>query len=361
MKVRRKSTPSTDLIADSLKAHIIRRPATTFHRTCADIEARSRWCLTGTPIQNRLEDIGALFVFLRAEQFKSLGQFRRFICIPFEQGESIAKDRLILLYDSLVLRRTTDILDLPGFEERTRELTLSPEEETQYATTMKILDRYMRTQVGHFAGLPGHGLYPGAHLEFKTTKFGLFQAHLQLRILCNHGTFQKPFSWKKRDAREVRIAAQEALISEMGLRSELMCDGCKNPRPILGSTATRTEGNFAENCGHSLCHECLEDCRDMKHCPLCQRFGTMDDLMRKRDGEPEEDEPDNEDENPHHKGYFNTQGYSTKMNKLMEDVKDNLECTKRWADLASLMNRDSSANPIQYHLLLLDKNSGSHR
>lgn len=283
--------------------------------------------MTGTPIQNRLEDIGALFAFLRADPFHSLAQFRRFICIPFEQGETVARDRLILLYDSLCLRRTKDILKLPGHVERTRELTLTPEEKKQYDRTTNILQRYMRTQVGQFAGTSGYS-YRGPQFDsWKSTKFGLFQAHLQLRILCNHGTFQKPFSWKKRDAREERTAEREALISEVGLRSELMCDGCKQPRPILGSTRA-AQNNFVENCHHSLCNECLEDCADMQHCPLCQRFGNMDVDMQ--DGENAEMAEEHTEGNTHHKDYFNRSGFSTKMNQLMEDVKEDLMDTKRY-------------------------------
>jgi len=310
----------------NLPAHIIRRPATTFYRTCADLEARSRWCLTGTPIQNRLEDIGALFAFLRADPFHSLAQFRRFICIPFEQGESVARDRLILLYDSLCLRRTLNIISLPGQQERIRKLTLNPEEKRQYERTKNILNRYMRTQVGQYPGSGTHGgFYRGPQFDsWKSTKFGLFQAHLQLRILCNHGTFQKPFSWKKRDAREDINAEREAFITEMGLKSELMCDGCKQPRPILGSN--RAQNRFVENCSHSLCHECLDDCKDLRHCPLCQRFGTMDVDMQ--DGE-NTGVPEDEERNPHYKDYFNPTGFSTKMNQLMLDVKEGLEGSKR--------------------------------
>ncbi|KAK3349252.1 SNF2 family N-terminal domain-containing protein [Lasiosphaeria hispida] len=296
------------------EAHIIRRQSTIFYRTCADLEARSRWCLTGTPIQNRLEDIGALFAFLRADPFHSLSQFRRSICTPFEQGESVARDRLVLLYDSLCLQRTKDILNLPSQIEHVRRLTLTPAEKQQYDMTMKILDRYMRTQVGYYPGA-AHGCYDDA---WKATKLGLFQAHLQLRILCNHGTFQKPFSWTKRDVAEERTAAVEAYVSEMGLQSELMCDGCKQPRPILGSAQGRNHHFVEQNCKHSLCSDCLDDCIDMRHCPLCTRFGDVDMA----------ESEDNPHDNPYHKNYFNQSGYSTKMQSLIKDLKVDLEKKK---------------------------------
>ena len=309
-------------------AHIIRRPSTTFFRSCADLEAQNRWCLTGTPIQNRLEDIGALFAFLRADPFHSLSEFRRFICIPFEQGEVIARDRLILLYDSLVLRRTMDILNLPGIDWNHRTLALSPEEEHQYYKTSNILNRYVRTQVNHYHGGNSQAYDPG-----KPTKFGLFQAQLQLRILCNHGTWQKQFSWKKRDAREDKLAERQALASDLGLRSELVCDGCRQPRPILGSS--HVQMNFIENCDHSLCHECLEDCDNTRHCPLCVRFAVKDTDVEMADGGQQSGSAADQDGHTHHKDYFNAAGHSTKMAALMEDVRQRLEGTKRCVEALS--------------------------
>ncbi|KAK3395026.1 SNF2 family N-terminal domain-containing protein [Podospora didyma] len=354
------------------EAHIIRRPATTFHRTCADLDARSRWCLTGTPIQNRLDDIGALFSFLRAEQFKSLAQFRRFISTPFDNGDPVVKDRLVLLYDSLCLRRTKDILDLPGHVERIRELDLNESERLQYDKTLNILNRYMRTQVGRYHDETGHTI-TGDGQSWKGSKFGLFQAHLQLRILCNHGTFQKPFSWKKRDLKDEQSAEREAVVGEFGLKSEVMCDGCQQPRPILGST--HAQNNFVENCAHSLCSDCLEDCseltgmQDMRHCPLCQRFQVtltnasaqiQDTLTQTEDGDVQmQDVPDNDvardeaNKNTHHKHYFNPNGYSTKMAKLMEDVKKNITDTKSiifscWTKTLDLIVRHLEQEKIDY-------------
>ncbi|KAK0629251.1 SNF2 family N-terminal domain-containing protein [Bombardia bombarda] len=336
------------------EAHIIRRPTTTFYRTCTDLEARSRWCLTGTPIQNRLEDIGALFAFLRAEPFHSLAQFRRFICIPFEQGDAKARDRLVLLYDALCLRRTKDILELPSHNERTRDLTMTDDERRQYDKTFKILLRYMGTGVSQYPGGAGHG-----H-DHRSIKFGQFQAHLQLRILCNHGTFQKPFSWKKRDLKDERAAEREAFIG-LGQGPEIMCDGCKQPRPILGST----NNSFVENCTHSFCLECLDDCADfpgmqnMKHCPLCHRFGNappddQDDIVM-QDGDDEDNTPDKDmvQENSLHKDYFNRTGFSTKMNALIRDVKEDVGTTKSiifscWTKTLNLISRQLTKEKIRH-------------
>ncbi|KAH8911517.1 hypothetical protein BR93DRAFT_873391 [Coniochaeta sp. PMI_546] len=302
------------------EAHFIRRVATSFYRTCSTLEANSRWCLTGTPIQNRLEDIGSLFAFLRVEPWNNRNQFRKHIAAPFENGDTVVIDRLVVLYDSLVLRRTKEILTLPGQDVRTRELEMSPGEKEQYKRTTNILNRRIRQ-------VPG-----GDETE---DKFGLFQAQLQLRILCNHGTWQKLFSWKKRDLME----EEEAWVSEAGLNAEATCAGCKQPRPILGSN--RIYHQFIEKCSHILCAECLEDCggESVISCPLCKRFrksGTATEPLSPHESDSDEDilmADGEEDSSPAQSkkrddAYFNFQGHSTKMEALVNDVKVDLQTTK---------------------------------
>ncbi|KAF6828597.1 DNA repair and recombination protein rad5c [Colletotrichum musicola] len=316
------------------EAHIIRRPATTFYHACRALQANSRWCLTGTPIQNRLSDIGALFAFIRAHPFDNPAIFRRFIEVPFEQNSEDpqkVKERLIMLLDSLCLRRTKDLIKLAGLHEEIKELTFSPEERRQYEKTKKILIRTIKQRVGEVE---------------KSSKFGLFQANLQMRILCNHGTYQKPFSWHRR---AYRLDEREAVVSAMGQNVEIVCTGCRQPMPILGSS--RMGHEFEEQCSHVFCSECLEESdlstaapgAQKRHCPVCE--WTMKSARAQRPLAPglpvvrvngpadaaDVDMPDapvqasfkEEDEE-----YFNPTGKSTKMEALIQDVKKDLGQTK---------------------------------
>ncbi|KAJ0158674.1 putative matrix-associated actin-dependent regulator of chromatin subfamily [Colletotrichum tanaceti] len=351
------------------EAHVIRRPATTFFHACRSLHANSRWCLTGTPIQNKLADIGALFAFIRAEPFDEPAMFRRYIEVPFEQNgyggggdASKIKERLVLLLDSLCLRRTRELLALPGLEERVRELAFTPAERGQYDKTRRILLRAIEQRVG---GVDGHG---------SRDKFGLFQANLQMRILCNHGTYQKPFSWSRRSRsrqchRLSRLEEREAAVSALGRNAEITCDGCHQPMPILGSSRLRNEAD--DQCAHVLCSECLEESdmsapggpggptRSRRPCPVCEnwmRTAARSQLatvpaapaapaapapaaspLIRVDGPsagasvgdvdmvdaPAKTSADKDDEL-----YFNHIGYSTKMEALIRDVKEDVWTTK---------------------------------
>ncbi|CAI9627663.1 unnamed protein product [Alternaria burnsii] len=271
------------------EAHIIRRQSTVLYRTVAEISARSRWCLTGTPIQNRLEDIGSLFAFLRISPFHSLSNFRKCIAIPFDEGSkrrSLAIERFTRLLDSLCLRRTKDVLHLPDEEHRVRKIRLSSEEQTQYKQTYDIMFRTIKNQNGVF--------------DQKST-LGMFQVQLQLRIICNHGTWQQPFSWNRRKLH--LLDEREAVEASLGRDGELTCSACRQTLPLFNTECLSTSmTNDQENLP--------------SRCPLCQP------LWDANSGAPRSNHASQEDT------YFRPNGRSSKMECLMEDVSVDVWNTK---------------------------------
>ncbi|KAL6904139.1 SNF2 family N-terminal domain-containing protein [Trichoderma evansii] len=321
------------------EAHIIRRRATLFYRSCDELHANSRWCLTGTPIQNRLADIGTLFAFIRADPFSKASVFRKWIEVPFEQSTddstTIAiKDRLVMLIEALCLRRTKDVIKLPEMRSCFRELEFTPEEREQYENTKKILMRMICHRVGEVD---------------KSSHFGLFQMNLQMRLLCNHGTYQQPFSWRRRSYQDER----EAAISALGQNSEISCSGCQSPMPILGSSWLRSDYN--KRCNHVLCSECIEQSGSLAGCPVCL-LTLGSDMMGNNASANSEDVPDwpakdklgNNDDH-----YFHREGHSTKMKALIEDVEKDLNETKSiifscWTRTLKLLSRYLEEAGIKY-------------
>jgi SWI/SNF-related matrix-associated actin-dependent regulator of chromatin subfamily A3 len=290
---------------------MIRRPTTTFYKCVSNLSAKSRWCLTGTPIQNRLEDIGALFTFIRAYPFDEMAVFRRFIVIPFEEGgasRTVASQRLSLLLDSFCLRRTKDLLHLPDQQNRIREVEFSTEERGQYTQTLKNMHRAIRRNAEGFD---------------QKSVFGMFQAQLQLRMLCNHGTFQPLFSWASK--RNLLIEREEALCLA-AQNGEICCSTCRQSMPILG--LNRVYRTYAEHCAHTLCLECLGEKvyadnagegSVLSRCPLCYPPGACR-ATTEVGGIGQEGQQDN---------YFHSQGHSSKMAALISDVQQDLQQTKR--------------------------------
>ncbi|KAJ4196037.1 hypothetical protein NW767_009495 [Fusarium falciforme] len=327
------------------EAHIIRRPTTTFYRACNSLEAGSRWCLTGTPIQNKLADIGTLFSFIKADSFKQPGDFRKYIEAPYEQTveePDKVKNHLVLLLQALCLRRTREVLNLPSTRQTVRRLDFSPEERDQYEKTKNILIRTIKNRVGEIEN---------------SSKFGLFQMRLQLRILCNHGTYQKAFSWHRRSLQDEK----EALIGSFGGHGEMTCAGCQQPVPILGSNWAEG-GKFEDECAHILCSECIDESTwagsgvPPGRCPVCVRWsqpsrhaGGTDRDVEMSDAPVKKSSAEDD-----HKHYFNTDGVSTKMQAIIRDVRTDLWRTKSiifscWTRTLHLLSRHLEAAGIPYH------------
>ncbi|KAL5330617.1 hypothetical protein ACEPPN_000136 [Leptodophora sp. 'Broadleaf-Isolate-01'] len=288
------------------EGHIIRRQTTTFYKAVSELKARSRWCLTGTPIQNRLDDVGALFAFIRVRPFHSLAMFRRFVSIPFDESEErrvIATRNLTLLLDSLCLRRSRELLHLPPPRNMDRILEFSPAERDQYDTTMKIMNRTLRQRVSEHQA---------------NNIFGMFQIQLQLRILCNHGTYQHAFSWNRRSLLDER----EDALCAIGDSGQVNCSACRQSMPLLGSNNIYRKGN--EGCKHVLCSECLSENEerggDTPGCPLCAITGVFKMPKGSRSGLGDTDD-----------SYLRQDGFSIKMVALMKDIKQDLWITKRFS------------------------------
>ncbi|KAF5687057.1 helicase-like transcription factor [Fusarium circinatum] len=332
-------------------AHIIRRPSTKFFQACEYLHANSRWCLSGTPIQNKLADIGSLFRFIRAEPFDKASEFRKWIEVPFDNScddPEIVRDRLVLLLEALCLRRTREVLNLPRTRQYIRHMDFSPPERDQYDKTKAVILRNMEHRMGDAE---------------KGSQFGMFQMWLQLRIVCNHGTYQKLFSWHRRSLLEER----EAVVGTAGQYGEISCVGCEQPMPVLGCDLTKKM--FDDECSHIMCSKCIEESRTSlpetrNRCPICVRW--YKEPSASRDGEtlgyserPRKRRKANVVEDDH-ESYFNEQGISTKIQTLVEDVQKDLWTTKSiifscWTRTLYLISRHLEQARIPY--LQLDGDS----
>ena len=213
----------------------------------------------------------------------------------------IAVQNLTLLLESFYLRRTRSLLDLPETHNHVRRVILSEAERQQYENTKEMMNRSLRRRVGG---------------EFAKSQFGMFQVQLQLRMLCNHGTYQPEFSWARRSA----IDEREDALCSIGDRSEVRCSVCRLTIPMLGSN--NMYKSYKATCIHVLCSECLDgetqpEGEEPASCPLCAIHGVKD----------------SNSSNSHAKSlredYLLQTGHSSKMEALIKDVSKDIKSTKR--------------------------------
>ena len=265
--------------------------------------------------------------------------------MALNRDREAAKERLRNLLDSVCLRRSTECLNLPPLLEVDRELEFSAEERYQYVTTKELMDRLIREQA--------------SNMRSSGNPFGMFQAQLQLRILCNHGTFQKQFC--STGPRDLQLEREEALAS-FGRYGEVECSICKETLPTLSAIRA---GGSESRCRHMLCPDCVVDQSDADdltsgaapiECPLCTSGNTKRARIDCHAMKPRF----RKDVRQYHHS-FNEPGTSTKIMALMADLEEELKYTKR-----SLFSHDFlpiCADDIapKYRILLLDDIVGPNR
>ncbi|KAH7876549.1 SNF2 family N-terminal domain-containing protein, partial [Lentinula edodes] len=69
------------------EAHEIRNVSTKKAQAAFAVNAEHRWCLTGTPVQNRISDLFSLFHFLRIKNFSNAQWFKSNIEYPVTKND----------------------------------------------------------------------------------------------------------------------------------------------------------------------------------------------------------------------------------------------------------------------------------
>ncbi|KAF5875192.1 putative snf2 family dna-dependent atpase protein [Botrytis fragariae] len=225
------------------EAHRIRNMKTKLFRAMSQLSANIRWCLTGTPIQNSLDDLAALVSFVRSSPLDELPVFRKHIINPLLKEKDEGAVNLRTLLDSICLRRTKKLLNLPSVVEVHRPVYFSFEEKSLYDLTQREEIQAVKQQDSQGRNKKGY--------------FGIFQLQLQLRRICNHGTFLKRCSSISQTDTQFDPEQALGLLQE---KKESRCHDCNVEIEGLGSSVIH-RGRFT-TCGHLLCFDCVSRYRN---------------------------------------------------------------------------------------------------
>ncbi|KAF3482819.1 transcription termination factor 2 [Arthroderma uncinatum] len=158
------------------EAHIIREQNAAQSQAIFQLNARRRWSVTGTPIQNRLEDLGAVLKFLRLSPYDERGRFSAHIVSPFKCESPTAITNLRVLVDSFTLRRVKDRINLPPRHDKTVMLTFSEQEKKLHDFFKKESNFMMNVVASETREKVSGKMY---HIVLK--------AMMVLRQICAHG------------------------------------------------------------------------------------------------------------------------------------------------------------------------------
>jgi SNF2 family DNA or RNA helicase len=249
------------------EAHTIKnRNAKATQAACA-LNAEFRWCLTGTPLQNNLDELQSLIAFLRIRPYNDLAAWREQITRPMNNGRGgLAVRRLQVYLKAFMKRRTKDVLKLSenfkpgeagdkeqgyktstGFQITEREVIkvvaeFTPAELAFYQRLEQRTDSRLEQMMG------------GSHVNYASALVLL----LRLRQACNHPDLVGSDLPEDRDVllgnNTMGSQSKEAKQNDINQVSDLFgglsvmsknCDICQ-------VELTETEAKS----GKSRCHEC---------------------------------------------------------------------------------------------------------
>jgi SNF2 family DNA or RNA helicase len=329
------------------EAHMIREQSTLQFKAICRLQASRRWAVTGTPVQNRLDDLGALLRFLRLVPFDDRSKFLRYIVEPFKCCDPEIVPKLRILVDSITLRRLKDKIDLPPRTDHIITLDFTPEERHVYdlfARNAQDRVQVLSSAYGRANPLSGH------------TYIHILRSILRLRLLCAHGkdllseedlntlqgmTAATAIDLDSDDENSSPGLSDQQAYEMLKLMQDTGGDMCNECGKKLGSsddTNIESEGQedllgYMNPCYHLFCPACIRSFRERAksslqpgsstgQCPLCTRMvrPTFVALHRAKADVENEGPAKSKVTNKGQKTFEGYEGPHTKTKALIEDL-----------------------------------------
>ncbi|KAJ6728636.1 TRANSCRIPTION TERMINATION FACTOR 2-RELATED [Salix koriyanagi] len=126
------------------EAQSIKNHRTQAARACWGLRAKRRWCLSGTPIQNAIDDLYSYFRFLRYDPYAGYKLFCSAIKVPIQKNPATGYKKLQAVLKTVMLRRTKGtfldgepIINLPPRIVELKKVDFT-EEEREFYTRLEI-------------------------------------------------------------------------------------------------------------------------------------------------------------------------------------------------------------------------------
>ena len=161
------------------EAQAIKNAGTKRAQASMMLQAEFRLALTGTPVENYLEELWSLFHFINPGLLGSLESFRKRFALPIERGDKSARQALKALVAPFILRRTKSavLTELPARTEQTILVDLDDDERALY-------EALRRRAIERIENLPGDaGGQRKIHILAEITR---------LRRACCHPSLAAP-------------------------------------------------------------------------------------------------------------------------------------------------------------------------
>ncbi|RYP03025.1 hypothetical protein DL765_010625 [Monosporascus sp. GIB2] len=253
------------------EAHTIKNRNAKATKACYELRSIYRWCLSGTPMQNNLDELQSLVKFLRIKPYDDLREWKEHFEIPMKQGKGeVAIRRLHSLLRCFMKRRTKDILKEAGaLDTGNKESEGGEKSMTQ---GFKVTERKVVTIAAEFS--PAERRFYD-RLEQRTDKSieqmmrgkvnyaSALVLLLRLRQACNHPKLVEGKLEKDKDALAYDTKAKKSNDADVDALADLLgsLDVVAKHCEICGFELDK--GNRQP--GSDKCKACFEDLEYFKH------------------------------------------------------------------------------------------------
>ncbi len=284
------------------EGHIIRNRSTETAKSVFALKGIRRWVVSGTIIQNKLDDVWSPMRFLGEEPWCSWAWWQTLIAKPFAAGETPAAvassgggsekalARLRAILSPLMLRRTKSmrtasgesIVPLPPKTEEVLLCPFSPSEDEFYRAI------YTRSRA-QFEGFVASGSVMNKYIQILTLLLRLRQCADHPFLVLGRGQLQAGSDEFEREI--------DTFIHKFGSRVDLAAPGAPSihfltamasdlkktgdDRTVCPICLSPPEIPVLTECAHLMCRECcmgLWNERGVARCPVCRAVIARDKL-----------------------------------------------------------------------------------
>ena len=226
------------------EAHSIKNRNAKMTKAAYNLKSVYRWCLTGTPMQNNLDELQSLIRFLQIKPYHDLKVWKDQITTPMKNGRGgLAVQRVQYFLKALMKRRKKDILKKEGSlktgkdgegkgkggsngfkivarEVKTVEIDFSESEREYYNRLAERTEKSLEAMLG----------------QKKNDYIGALVLLLRLRQICNH-----PDLIRGSVAKETAAFSVNTSNVQPGRRGNLMDDDMNSITNMFGDLTVKTK------------------------------------------------------------------------------------------------------------------------
>ncbi|XP_021740504.1 helicase-like transcription factor CHR28 [Chenopodium quinoa] len=229
------------------EAQSIKNHRTRVAQACWGLRAKRRWCLSGTPIQNAVDDLYSYFRFLKYDPYSVYNSFCSMVKFQISKNPTRGYQKLQAVLKNIMLRRTKGtlldgkpIINLPPKSVKLKKVEFSEEEREFYSK----LEADSRAQFQAYADSG----------TVKQNYVNILLMLLRLRQACDHPFLVKGYDSSSVLKSSIHTAKKLPRDRQMSLlscleASQAICGICRDP----------PEDAVVSICGHVFCNQCISE------------------------------------------------------------------------------------------------------